>query len=78
MHGRAALGIAPRRVPVTIGTLRRRATYRAPSGRLCRLAPPDVEGAADGRAFRFEYLDESGGFYLTLANIGLLSQLGMP
>lgn len=49
---------SPRLVPVSVAELRLGATYVAPSGRLCRLAPPGrTEPAFDGRSFVFEYLD---------------------
>ena len=50
--------VAPKLMPVSVAELRLGATYVAPSGRLCRLAPPGrTEPASDGRTFVFEYLD---------------------
>jgi hypothetical protein len=50
--------VAPKLMPVQVAELRLGATYVAPSGRLCRLAPPGrTEPASDGRTFVFEYLD---------------------
>lgn len=48
----------PRLAPVSVGSLRLGALYVAPSGRLCRLAPPyRGEPRSDGSTYLFEYLD---------------------
>lgn len=63
MPGVAAMIVQPKLMPVSTAELRLGATYVAPSGRLCRLAPPHRRGGAvsDGETFVFEYLDAHSG-----------------
>ena len=76
--------VPPKLVPVKVADLRLDATYVAPSGRMCRLAPPPKkgEGWASGTSYLFDYVTGPGrglldadGFRLTRENIGLLREV---
>ena len=62
----------PRLAPVSVGQLRLGALYVAPSGRLCRLAPPHRgEPRSDGTTYLFEYVDVARGYSLERETFGL-------
>lgn len=75
--------VPPKLVPVKVADLRLDATYVAPSGRLCRLAPPPKSGpGSNGLTYLFDYLPtpgrssvESDSFRLTRANIEVLREV---
>lgn len=76
--------VPPKLVPVKVADLRLDATYVAPSGRLCRLAPPPKSGGGCtfGDTYLFDYVPAQGrglvdadSFRLTRANIGLLREV---